>query len=124
MRVLFLCPHSAAKSVLATAMLRDLAIRNGLDLAVANAGTEPDHELNPIAVEALKVRGLTYDDRPRLVTRLDIMSADIVVTFGCGLDEMPAPPARWVDWSDAPNASDDVDALCALIEQRLPDLVA
>lgn len=45
------------------------------------------------------------------------------MTFGCQLDEMPAPPARWVDWSDAPNASDDIEGLVALIEERIPGLV-
>jgi protein-tyrosine-phosphatase len=44
--ILFLCPHAAAKSVLAMTYFNDLAIRAGLDVAVDNAGTEPDPAIN------------------------------------------------------------------------------
>lgn len=123
MHVLFMCPHGAAKSVIATAMLRDRASREGLDLTAANAGTDPDDELNPIALKALRERGLDYDEAPRFVTTDDIEGADVVVSFGCPPVELPASPQRYVDWSDAPNASDDVDGLISYIEERLAGLI-
>ena len=124
MHVLFLCPHGAAKSVIATAMLRDLASRDDLSVTVSNAGTEPDNELNPIALTALQARGLVYDDAPRHVTQADINGADVVVSFGCTKDELPAAPRSWVDWSDVPDASADVDGLIELLQERLPLLLS
>ena len=124
MHVLFLCPHAAAKSVIATAMLRDLAGRDGLDIVTWNAGTEPDEDLNPTAIDALARRGLTYTEPPTTVSSDDIARADVIVTFGCQISEMPGKPQRWVDWSDAPNVSDDVDGFVTLVESRLPDLLA
>ena len=41
-RVLFMCPHGAAKSVLASAYFRRLAKERGLNVEVDSAGTEPD----------------------------------------------------------------------------------
>lgn len=40
--VLFMCPHGAAKSVLASAYFERLAKERGLNVRVESAGTEPD----------------------------------------------------------------------------------
>ena len=40
--ILFMCPHGAAKSVLASAYFQRLAKERGLNVHVASAGTEPD----------------------------------------------------------------------------------
>ena len=123
MHVLFMCPHGAAKSVIATAMLRARASRHGLDLTAANAGTDPDDELNPIALTALRARGLDYEEAPRLVTTDDIENASVVVSFGCPVHRLPVTPRLYVDWSDAPDASADVDGLISFIDERLADLI-
>ena len=52
-RVLFVCLHGAAKSVVAAAHFRALAEAQGLELAAVAAGTEPDPELTPAAVKGL-----------------------------------------------------------------------
>jgi hypothetical protein len=57
------------------------------------------------------------------VTEKDIEDADVVVSFGCTLSELPTKPKRLIDWSTALNASDDVDALCRYIEARLAGLM-
>ncbi|MBT8203642.1 MAG: hypothetical protein HKN74_14340 [Acidimicrobiia bacterium] len=124
MHVLFLCPHGAAKSVLATALLRDLARRDGIDLTVSNAGTEPDPAINPVALAALARRTLEFSDVPRRVDRGQIAAADIVVSLGCRLEELPATPKRFVDWSDVPDASEDVDGLCEVLSSRLGSLLS
>lgn len=123
MQVLFLCPHSAAKSVIATAMLRDLADRLSSDVTCDNAGTDPDSAVNPIAMDALARRGLTYEGAPRLVTAADIDRAEVVVSFGCGLEDLPSTPRRWVDWSDVTDASVDAERLCDQLVERLPTLL-
>ena len=46
-RVLFVCLHGAAKSVVAAAHFRRLAAARGLSMTAVAAGTEPDAELAP-----------------------------------------------------------------------------
>ena len=40
--VLFMCPHGAAKSLMASAYFQKLAKERGLNVRVDSAGTEPD----------------------------------------------------------------------------------
>src|SRR5262249_51224621 len=54
--VLFLCPHGAAKSVLATAYFKDRAKARGLDVHVQAAGIEPESAVPPAVVERLKAQ--------------------------------------------------------------------
>ena len=123
MHVLFLCPHGAAKSVIAAAMFNELAHRRHLEITASSAGTEPDDEINPVAVETLMTRQLPIPDAPHLVTKQLVERADIVVSLGCAIDKIPTRPRRWVDWSDAPAASEDVDGLCELLTNRLETLL-
>jgi arsenate reductase len=121
--VLFLCPHGAAKSVIAAAMLNDLARGRHLDITASSAGTEPEGEINPIAVDTLKARQLPIPDAPQLATKHHVERADIVVSLGCAIDTLSTQPRRWVDWSDAPAASEDVEGLCELLTHRLETLL-
>lgn len=124
MHVLFLCPHGAAKSVIAAALLRDLATRAGIDVTASNAGTAPDRAVNSLAAAALRRRGLPGGAGPRLVERRDIEGADIVVSLGCSPDELPGVPRRLLDWSDVPDVSEDVDGLCEALSGRLGSLLS
>jgi protein-tyrosine-phosphatase len=49
-RVLFLCPHNAAKSMLAIAKFNRLAQQRGLSLRADSAGKEPDAAPSPAVV--------------------------------------------------------------------------
>ena len=93
MHILYLCPHGAAKSVIATSLTREMTARMDVCVTAANAGTEPDEENSPIALEALRTRGLTHATPPSLVLQHDIEQADIVVTLGCPIESLPAGPA-------------------------------
>jgi hypothetical protein len=46
--VLFLCPHNAAKSVIAAAYCVRLAAARGVTLRAASAGTDPDPGVSPL----------------------------------------------------------------------------
>lgn len=122
MHILFLCPHGAAKSVVAVTLARRHAEENGLSATATNAGTDPDPAPSPVAIAALNELGLEYTETPRRVTEHDITEADVVVSLGCHLADLPGTPAHWIDWADAPNASNDVEGLVKFITQRLPDL--
>jgi protein-tyrosine-phosphatase len=57
-RILFLCPHGAAKSVIAAAYYQHLAAAHVIHLHVTSAGTQPDAEIAPAVVELLHTEGM------------------------------------------------------------------
>jgi hypothetical protein len=57
-RVLFLCPHGAAKSVLASTYFVQQAAARGLRVKVDFAGTEPDAAIAPNVDTHLRNQGL------------------------------------------------------------------
>ena len=67
--VLFMCPHGAAKSVLASAYFAQMARERGLNVVVDFAGTEPDAEVAPKVVERLKEQGIAPPATTRDVRR-------------------------------------------------------
>ena len=103
-RVLFVCLHGAAKSVVGAAHFRRLAAERGLAIDAVAAGTEPDPELAPGAVRGLTADGLTATpSRPRPVTLYDLESAVRVVSFGC---DIAAAQGQRVDQWDVPAVGD------------------
>ncbi len=121
-RVLFVCLHGAAKSVVAAAHFRRLAAARGLDVVAVAAGLEPDPELAPGAVKGLAADGLEPGlSRPRPVTLYDLTSASRLVTFGC--DVAPRAEQRREDWADVPAVSDGYEAARTRIVEHLRRLV-
>lgn len=123
--VLFLCPHGAAKSVLAAALLQRLAEERGLPLQAMCAGTEPDPEVAPHIRALLTQEGLALPlERPQLVTAEQLVAADYVISLGCGMDELPQRPAIWEQWDDVPPPSQDLQRAYAHIRQHLSRWIA
>jgi protein-tyrosine-phosphatase len=121
-RVLFVCRHGAAKSVVAAAHFRRLAGARGLAVDAVAAGTEPDAELTPAAAKGLAADGLpACPDRPRPVTLYDLDAAARVVSFGCAVRPRSAPVERW---DDVPAVSDGYAAARDRIVARVERLVA
>jgi protein-tyrosine-phosphatase len=120
-RVLFVCLHGAAKSVIAAAHFRRLASARGLALGAVAAGTEPDPQLAPGAVQGLAAEGLApAPSRPRPVTLYDLESAARIVSFGG--DVAPTRGQR-VDHWDVPAVSDGYEAARDRIVANLERLV-
>lgn len=96
-KVLFLCPHSAGKSLAAATYFRSAAWRAGLDVEIAVAGPEPDEHNMPNVVDALAAQGYTIDWSPRLVSAADTADADHVVSIGCDHATIPTdqPITEW-----------------------------
>ena len=122
-RVLFVCQHGAAKSVVGAAHFRRLAAARGLDIAAAAAGTEPDEKLGPAAVKGLAAEGLSpAPARPRPLTLYDLDTATHVVSFGC---EVSPKRGRVEQWS-VPNISDGYeparDRIVANVERLVDEL--
>jgi protein-tyrosine-phosphatase len=123
--VLFLCPHGAAKSVLAAALLQRLAGERGLPLRALCAGTEPDPTIAPHVSALLAQEGLALPlERPELVTAEQIAQAGYVISLGCALDELPQRPARWEQWDDVPPPSQDLQGAYTRIQQHLARWIA
>jgi hypothetical protein len=123
-RVLFVCLHGAAKSVVAAAHLRRVAASRGLEVEAVAAGTEPDVALTPAAVQGLAAEGLApRPARPRPVTLYDLGRATRVVTFGCAIDAGAVPAERW---DDVPAVSDGYgparDRIVARVERLVGEL--
>ena len=99
-RVLFLCTGNSARSQMAEALLKDLG---GNDFEVHSAGTEPQSEVNPFTIEALKEKGIPIEGLyPKLVNEFVNQIFDLVVTVCDGAKQACPhfPSAKQMDhWS-------------------------
>jgi arsenate reductase (thioredoxin) len=123
--LLFLCPHGAAKSVIAAVYCRRLVAQHGLDLDVTSAGTEPDVAVAPAVVELLRAEGLDVaHDQQRAVSREALGAAFRVISMGCDVSDL-APPGTIVEhWNDVPSPSQDLIAACNRISTHVEQLIA
>jgi protein-tyrosine-phosphatase len=127
-RVLFLCPHGAAKSVLASAYFQRLAKERGLNVIVESAGTDPDPRVSPTVAAHLAKQGYPASTaKPRLVTAEDLAKADVVVSLGCDLTRSPTPAGRLIKWDDVPGPGEDFaradDAIRRHVTALVDDLI-
>jgi len=123
-KVLFVCLHGAAKSVLAAADFERIAKERGLNIAAESAGTEPDPQIAPPVLATLKGEGVDMAGRkPRLVTREMAAGATRVVAFGCGLGAAAPDGDRLEQWEDVPNVSDGLPAARAVIRGHIEHLL-
>jgi arsenate reductase (thioredoxin) len=123
LRVLFLCPHGAAKSVMGAAYFQKLAAERGLRVQVDARGTEPDPTVSPAVAQLLRDQGYGVPvETPKAVTAPDVAAADIVVSMGCKLDGFPAPRRALRHW-DVPGPGENLPASSDAIQQHVRDLV-
>jgi arsenate reductase len=89
--VLFVCIENAGRSQMAEAFALSLGLR------ATSCGSAPGARVNPMAVEAMRERGIDISTRaPKGFAA--VPRADTVVTMGCG-DACPYVPGRRLDWS-------------------------
>ena len=123
-RLLFMCPHGAAKSVLASAYFQRLAKERGLNVIVDSAGTEPDPAVAPKVVAHLARQGYVVPvEKPRRVTADDLAKADVVITLGCDLPRSAAPAGRLLKWDDVPGPSENLAGADEAIRRHVVELV-
>ena len=89
---------------------------------------DPDGEVHPEVVEAMRELGLDVSKRkPQRLTREQAARADVIVTMGCG-DECPyIPGKRYTDWDlQDPKGLplEQVRAIRDDISKRVDDLVS
>lgn len=118
--VLFVCPHGAAKSVLAAALFERLAAEHDLPLRAICAGTEPDAEVAPHVRALLEGEGLPLPcNQPQLVTEAMVEAAAWVISLGCTRSELPSTPHRWAQWDDVPPPSQALQGAYDCIQRHL-----
>jgi len=123
--VLFMCVHNAGRSQMAMGFFTHLVG----DAAVAwSGGSEPGTEVNPVAIEAMRERGIDISgEYPKPWTDEVVRAADVVVSMGCG-DACPIfPGKRYEDWILDDPAGLDVAAVRPVrdeIERRVRTLLA
>ncbi len=123
-QVLFLCPHNAAKSVMATAYFNKRVGDLGAGARAFSAGTEPDEEVSPHVVTLLDGEGygnLTY--RPRKVSQVDVENADQIVSIGCVVSALPPTAQNIVQWDDISPPSRDLNGAWRQIKKRVDELI-
>ena len=121
--VLFICPHGAAKSVMASAYFQKMAKARGLNIRVDAAGTDPEPQLSKAVVARLQKDGYAIPiEKPRAATAADMNSADIVVSMGCDLSKLPAPKGTLKDWN-VPDFSANFDVAEQSIRDQVTRLV-
>jgi arsenate reductase (thioredoxin) len=94
--VLFVCVHNAGRSQMAAGYLAHLG---GERVIVLSAGSQPAHQVNPVAVAAMAEDGIDIaTKRPKLLTTDVVQGSDVVITMGCG-DACPVYPGKkYEDW--------------------------
>jgi arsenate reductase len=122
-KVVFVCLHGAAKSVIAASVFDRLAQARGLDVRATFAGTEPDPRISPTVVHNLHAEGVDLGgERPRHVTRDELARARHIVSFGCDLTDLTGA-ASVERWDDVPAVSDDYRKARDIIAGRVEALV-
>jgi protein-tyrosine-phosphatase len=123
-RVLFMCPHGAAKSVLASAYFERLAREKGLNVRVDSRGTEPDPAVSPKVAEHLTRNGYRVDGAaPQRVSPADLASADLVISLGCDVRGLAVRPGTLRQWDEVPGPGEDFAGADAAIRKRVAALV-
>jgi protein-tyrosine-phosphatase len=102
-RVVFVCEHGAAKSVIAAAYFNEIAAEGGLPDRAIYRGASPQAELSVSALKGLKEDGLTLpSDKPSPVTALDVTAATHVFAIGCTLPAHAVSSGKADSWDDVP----------------------
>jgi arsenate reductase len=95
-RVLFVCKQNAGRSQMSDALFKRIA--SGRHES-GSAGTRPAASVHPVVIDVMRELGIDLSsNQPRRLSDELALSADVVVTMGCG-DECPyVPGKRYVDW--------------------------
>lgn len=122
--VLFVCVHNAGRSQMAAGFLEHLG---GENVNVYSAGSAPKDSINPVAVEAMREKGIDISGRsPKVLTTESVQASDVVITMGCG-DACPFfPGKRYEDWvldDPAGKGIEDVRRIRDQIEARVKSLL-
>lgn len=125
-RVVFVCEHGAAKSVLAASDFNALAEARGAAFRAVARGTAPDSAIASIVAERLAPEGIDLAVAvPTALTRSDLDDALRVVTFDQpDVVSMSSREIAIDAWNDMPAVSADFDRARLAIRARVIALLS
>ena len=124
-KVVFVCEHGAAKSIIAAAEFERLAKQQGLAVQVVSRGTTPDAEIGAAVKQGLKKDGIDLGAaKPVKISAKDLEGATRVVTFGPDLTPWLPKGAKALDWSATPSPGQDFGVAKDYIMRQLEALAA
>lgn len=93
---LFVCVENSCRSQMAQGLFNAMAV----EAQAESAGTLSSGQINPMAVEVMKERGIDISAQfSKKLTPKMVANAYRVVTMGC-IDSCPyAPPEKRIDWN-------------------------
>jgi protein-tyrosine-phosphatase len=121
-RVLFICEHGSAKSVIAAAHYARIVKEQGEDAKVMSRGTDPDADYPAHVLAGLAADGLApLDDSPVRLSTQDTDAATQIISF-CSPELIPGNARVTAVWDDVPPVSEGYTAARDEIVRRLAGL--
>jgi arsenate reductase (thioredoxin) len=103
-RIMFVCEHGAAKSLIAAAYFNKLAAERGLPDRAMFRGADPQEAISTRAVEGLRADGIAIPDgKPTAIGAADVSKVTHIFAIGCALPKFAADSGKASDWSDVPD---------------------
>jgi arsenate reductase len=103
-KVMFVCEHGAAKSLIATAYFNKLASERGMTVRATFRGVSPQEALSVRAVEGLRADGVPIPQgKPTAIGDDDVAGATYIFAIGCVLPGKAAGSGKSADWTDVPD---------------------
>ncbi|MGE5378157.1 MAG: hypothetical protein ACM3XO_24105 [Bacteroidota bacterium] len=122
-KIIFVCEHGAAKSIVAATYFNKLAQEKGLLAQALARGTNPDLGLSAYAVAGLLEDGLTPSQlTPEKLMPEQIEAADVVVSF-CELPGVDLEENHIAYWHNVPAVSEDYKKARDMILVRIQDML-
>ena len=123
-KVVFVCEHGAAKSILAAAEFARMAKQRGLEFTILSRGTNPDAEIAAGVRQGLKADGMEVSAaKPMKIAAKDLEGATKVITFGPDLSEWLSKNTKALDWSATPSPGKDYGAARDHLRKELETLL-
>lgn len=123
-RVLFVCLHASAKSLIAAEYFNKCAAEQGMPFRALSAGTEPDKSVPPHVAAGMRGDGFDVSARtPLRLTRALAAPARIAVSFEPDLSDY-VPQGCMVERWSVPAVSDDYAIARDAIKARVDALLA
>jgi len=124
MKMLFICEHGSAKSVIAAAHFERIARDQGLDAHASSRGTNPDDSLPSHVLAGLERDALApLDDSPHQLTEQDFDDATHVIMF-CDVAIPADSQAKVYSWTDVPAVSEGYESARQEIVRRIERILS
>ena len=124
-KVVFVCLHGSAKSLIAAQLFTRRAAEAGLAAEGVCFGLEPDSEVPPHVIAGLRRGGIDVGGHvPESLPGHGLADVLTIVSFGYDVGRSAAPELPVIQWPDVPAVSENFDRAHDEIARRVADLVS